>query len=281
MLYWLKEMTLLVPSVMAIILLGLSIFPKFKIAQGWEGWEIKTTLLILSLWVSAQSVERIFFKTKDFEKELAQLAKNADYPFQKKMIETIKEQYTGIVKFDCIHFNYGRRNAQYMKIAVDLTKVSIKGISVHTTDGWKNDLTQYDKANMDAIERGVKITRIFIIPDKIYVNNDNTEITSLISLMNKQSEYKTDVKYAFEDEIKTILPSGEIYSCALFDNELFGYDIRYSLDRDYAEEICITWNKEEIKQKNIIQKIENSKYINNYDSTEECRIRIMSHKPIK
>ena len=218
-------------------------------------------------------------KTKGFEAVLDQLVENANHSFQKMMLERIQDQYANIVEHNCVHFKEGHKNIQYMRMAVDNTKKSIKGISVHTPDGWKDYLTPYDNANIEAIKRGVTITRIFIILNKHYKNN-SSEINSLISVMEKQRKYKTIVKYAFEDEIKEILPNVGIYSCALFDNNLFGYDI-YSFSGDHTEEICITWDEKHIKEKNIIPKIENTKHVYSFEVTEECKNHIISHKPIK
>jgi hypothetical protein len=216
-------------------------------------------------------------KTRDFKAELTLLAENADIDFQKTMINNIKEKYLSIVESECIYFTLSKGNVYYMKIAAEKAKSSIKGISIRPAEGWSNELSPYEQANIDAIERDVKITRIFIIPDKIYINNDSTEINSLILLMKRQKEYGTTVKYAFEDEIKKKLSDEEtICSCALFDDVLFGYDIHTGGSR--SEKTCFTWNKNKIAE-NIIYKIEKSKYVYDYKTTRECENHIKSHKP--
>jgi hypothetical protein len=199
--------------------------------------------------------------------EIQQQIDRSTNNFEQKELNEIIKRYTQITREHRVDFSNGRENPFIMSRAANAANQSIQGIGAWSPEGWTEALNPYFLANIQAIERGAQVKRIFVIPESITSNN----IELLIKVMKKQCKTGIRVYFAYKDELQRteFYSRNPFYSCVLFDNKYFGYDLRTEYwDGRYPSEIRITWDKKEIEEKSPFPNIFNSPYVYPFDSLQ-------------
>jgi hypothetical protein len=138
-----------------------------------------------------------------------------------------------------------------MARAADAARSTIEGVNIFKPEAWLDPaLEPYTAANRRAVQRGVSVTRVFIVADNIRTQQD---LDNLLRVMQKQAEWGIHVKYALQEELRGMPFYGDhpFFSCALFDKTYFGWDLRTEIiTGKYPAEIRISWDPEEIGEHN-------------------------------
>jgi hypothetical protein len=133
-----------------------------------------------------------------------------------------------------------------MAAAADLTHHSIQAIAIFAPDAWHKELNPYFSANLRAMQRGVVVKRLFVIPK----GTSDTELESYIQVMTEQSAIGMKIYYGFQTEVEPFYQNHIIYPCAFFDDNFFGYDLRTDIMRKGFPDISrFTWDGAEIAEK--------------------------------
>jgi hypothetical protein len=208
---------------------------------------------------------------KGVSEELQSLADKSTNEFERGEYLEILRRYKQMSSEQRLDFTFGKSNVFAMAEAMDDAKVKVEAINAYPVEAWNKELTPYLLANKRAIQRGVKIQRIFLIPNSLTEAN----IPGFLGLMQFHKDLGIDVHYAFEDEI-TLLPyfvHNPFYPCALFDGKFFGFDVRTNqLTSSFPDTSRFTWDKDEIALKSPFPAIWDSSYVHRFDGDAQATV---------
>ncbi len=146
------------------------------------------------------------------------------------------------------------RTTQERYIAVD-----------HHIFGWRKEVESFYKANLEALRRGVSITRIFVLLDEVL--EDLSQLEGLLSYMDLQQKDGIEVKYALQRDLNQdeAYAPFSLMTAGLSDGRVLARVIALSLRGRQPAKLIITWDPEEVGNQNPFLYFLSSPHVHPYD----------------
>ncbi|MGK7887198.1 MAG: hypothetical protein AB4057_21545 [Crocosphaera sp.] len=223
--------------------------------------EKKTTLilLLLTLFVTDTTLMlRSILTSFDFQF----VPKNSkSLPIVKLLSSELNDQINGINNKRVIYQNRYDSMAAWIKLMDNCTK-SYEGLNFYFRGNEKLALAMEDllMANIDAVKRGVKVRRYFIIPVDDAFKNSCEELKIEMEKQNKQGIeiyfiLASDLKHIKFFRHRTIKPAGWC------DDQVLAVDLSRAEYNSSPEEIVVTWDQDEINKINPFPHLKGNSYV--------------------
>lgn len=135
----------------------------------------------------------------------------------------------------------------------------------HYIFGWNTTIAYQYRANVEAVKRGIEVSRTFIISDDIFMNSE--KLNNLLEILETQKKDGIKVFYGLQREMKnepgyhkyTLLDAG------LSDDAVFATVKTFSIKGPQPARVKIIWDKNTIKEQNPFPFLEKSPHIKPFD----------------
>jgi hypothetical protein len=142
----------------------------------------------------------------------------------------------------------------------------------HYIYGWNTTIEYQYRANVEAVKRGVDVSRIFIISDDVFMSSE--KFNNLLEIFETQKKDGIKVFYGLQRELKndpdyhkyTLLDAG------LSDDAVFATVTAFSIKGPQPAHVKITWNKNTIKEQNPFPFLEKSPHIKPFDENAKKKL---------
>jgi hypothetical protein len=142
----------------------------------------------------------------------------------------------------------------------------------HYIYGWNTTIEYQYRANVEAVKRGVDVTRTFIISDDVFMSSE--KFNNLLEIFETQKKDGIKVFYGLQRELKndpdyhkyTLLDAG------LSDDAVFATVTAFSIKGPQPAHVKITWNKNTIKEQNPFPFLEKSPHIKPFDENAKKKL---------
>ena len=135
----------------------------------------------------------------------------------------------------------------------------------HYIFGWNTTMAYQYRANVEAVKRGVEVSRTFIISDDTFMSSE--KLNNLLKILAAQKNDGIKVFYGLQRELKnepgyhkyTLLDAG------LSDDTVFATVTAFSVKGPQPAHVKIVWDKNKIKKQNPFAFLEKSLHIKPFD----------------
>jgi hypothetical protein len=142
----------------------------------------------------------------------------------------------------------------------------------HYIYGWNTTIEYQYRANVEAVKRGVDVSRTFIISDDVFMSSE--KFNNLLEIFETQKKDGIKVFYGLQRELKndpdyhkyTLLDAG------LSDDAVFATVTAFSIKGPQPAHVKITWNKNTIKEQNPFPFLEKSPHIKPFDENAKKKL---------
>jgi hypothetical protein len=142
----------------------------------------------------------------------------------------------------------------------------------HYIYGWNTTIEYQYRANVEAVKRGIEVSRTFIISDDIFMSSE--KLNNLLEILATQKKDGIKVFYGLQRELKnepgyhkyTLLDAG------LSDDAVFATVTAFSIKGPQPAHVKITWNKNTIKEQNPFPFLEKSPHIKPFDENAKKKL---------
>jgi len=142
----------------------------------------------------------------------------------------------------------------------------------HYIYGWNTTIEYQYRANVEAVKRGVEVSRTFIISDDVFMSSE--KFNNLLEIFETQKKDGIKVFYGLQRELKndpdyhkyTLLDAG------LSDDAVFATVTAFSIKGPQPAHVKITWNKNTIKEQNPFPFLEKSPHIKPFDENAKKKL---------
>ena len=142
----------------------------------------------------------------------------------------------------------------------------------HYIYGWNTTIEYQYRANVEAVKRGVEVSRTFIISDDVFMSSE--KFNNLLEIFETQKKDGIKVFYGLQRELKndpdyhkyTLLDAG------LSDDAVFATVTAFSIKGPQPAHVKITWNKNTIKEQNPFPFLEKSPHIKSFDENAKKKL---------
>ena len=142
----------------------------------------------------------------------------------------------------------------------------------HYIYGWNTTMEYQYRANVEAVKRGVEVSRTFIISDDIFMSSE--KLNNLLEIFETQKKDGIKVFYGLQRELKndsdyhkyTLLDAG------LSDDAVFAKVTAFSIKGPQPAHIKIIWDKNTIKKHNPFPFLEKSPHIKPFDKQAKKKL---------
>ena len=139
----------------------------------------------------------------------------------------------------------------------------------HYIFGWNTIMEYQYRANVEAVKRGVEVSRTFIISEDIFMSSE--KLNNLLKIFETQKKDGIKVFYGLQRELKnepgyhkyTLLDAG------LSDDAVFATVTAFSIKGPQPAHIIIIWDKNTIKKHNPFPFLEKSPHIKPFDENSK------------
>ena len=139
----------------------------------------------------------------------------------------------------------------------------------HYIYGWNTTIEYQYRTNVEAVKRGVEVSRTFIISDDVFMSSET--LNNLLEIFETQKKDGIKVFYGLQREMKnesgyhkyTLLDAG------LSDDAVFATVTAFSIKGPQPAHVKITWNKNTIKEQNPFPFLEKSPHIKPFDENSK------------
>ncbi len=148
----------------------------------------------------------------------------------------------------------------------------------HYVYGWNTTIEYIYRANIEAVKRGVSVSRTFIISDNIL--DDSKKLNHLLRIMEIQNKDGIKVFYGLQRDLKKE-PDYNKYvflDVGLSDGSVFAKVTAVSIKGPQPYSVNITWNKNEIQKQSPFPFLKKSRYIHPFDERAEKKLLEISAK---
>jgi len=148
----------------------------------------------------------------------------------------------------------------------------------HYIFGWNTTMEYQYRANVEAVKRGVEVSRTFIISDDIFMSSE--KLNNLLKIFETQKKDGIKVFYGLQRELKndfdyhkyTLLDAG------LSDEAVFATVTAFSIRGPQPAHVKIIWDKNKIKKQNPFPFLEKSLHIKPFDENSKKELVGMMKK---
>jgi hypothetical protein len=143
----------------------------------------------------------------------------------------------------------------------------------HYVYGWNTTIEYQYRANVEALQRGVSVSRTFIITDSIL--SDKEMLDTLLDILETHKKDGIKVFYGLQRELKNE-PDYHKYvflDVGLSDEAVFAKVTAVSIKGPQPFSVTITWDKNEIEKQNPFPYLKKSLYIHPFD--EEAKKKLL------
>ncbi len=179
--------------------------------------------------------------------------------FEARTIETLNEDHTLRELIRII------RTTEARYVAVD-----------HHIFGWSKEVESFYNANVDALRKGVRITRIFVLAEDVI--KDPAQLKDLLSYMDVQRKDGIDVKYALQTDLNQdeAYASYSLMTAGLSDDRVLARVIAQSLRGRQPAKLIVTWDPKEVDKHNPFPYFLNSPHVRSYDDAAKEKLLRLS-----
>jgi hypothetical protein len=139
----------------------------------------------------------------------------------------------------------------------------------HYIFGWNTTMEYQYRANVEAVKRGVEVSRTFIISDDTFMSSE--KLNNLLEILATQKKDGIKVFYGLQRELKnepgyhkyTLLDAG------LSDDAVFATVTAFSIKGPQPAHVKIIWDKNTIKEQNPFPFLEKSPHIKPFDENSK------------
>ena len=139
----------------------------------------------------------------------------------------------------------------------------------HYIFGWNTTMAYQYRANLEAVKRGVEVSRTFIISDDTFMSSE--KLNNLLEILATQKKDGIKVFYGLQRELKnesgyhkyTLLDAG------LSDDAVFATVTAFSIKGPQPAHVKIIWDKNTIKEQNPFPFLEKSPHIKPFDENSK------------
>ena len=142
----------------------------------------------------------------------------------------------------------------------------------HYIFGWNTIMEYQYRANVEAVKRGVEVSRVFIIPDNIFMSSE--KILNLLRIFETQKKDGIMVFYGLQSELKSDSDYHKymVLNAGLSDDAVFATVTAFSTKGPQPAHIKIIWDKNKIKKQNPFPFLEKSPYIKPFDENAKKKL---------
>ena len=142
----------------------------------------------------------------------------------------------------------------------------------HYIYGWNTTIEYQYRANVEAVKRGVEVSRTFIVSDDVFMSSET--LNNLLEIFETQKKDGIKVFYGLQRELKndpdyhkyTLLDAG------LSDDAVFATVTAFSIKGPQPAHVKITWDKNTIKEQNPFPFLEKSLHIKPFDENAKKKL---------
>jgi len=135
----------------------------------------------------------------------------------------------------------------------------------HYIYGWNTTIEYQYRANIEAVKRGVDVSRTFIISDDVFMSSE--KLNNLLEILETQKKDGIKVFYGLQREMEndpgyhkyTLLDAG------LSDDAIFATVTAFSIKGPQPGHVKIIWDKNTIQKQNPFPFLEKSPHIKPFD----------------
>jgi len=151
----------------------------------------------------------------------------------------------------------------------------------HYVFGWNTTIEYLYRANVDTVERGVVVSRIFIISDNVLTNSD--KLQALLKIMERQNHDGIKVSYGLRRDLEkdARYHPYALMDVGLSDDAVFATVTAMSLRGSQPAGLQITWDENTINIQNPFPYLKKSSYIYPYDETTSAKLLALGAKEAK
>jgi hypothetical protein len=142
----------------------------------------------------------------------------------------------------------------------------------HYLFGWNTTLEYLYRANVQTVERGVVVSRIFIISDDVLANSD--KLRTLLKIMERQNHDGIKVSYGLRRDLEkdARYHPYALMDVGLSDDAVFATVTAVSLRGSQPSGLQITWDENTIKAQNPFPYLKKCSYIFPYDENTSAKL---------
>ena len=142
----------------------------------------------------------------------------------------------------------------------------------HYIFGWNTIMEYQYRANVEAVKRGVEVSRVFIIPDNIFISSE--KLINLLRIFETQKKDGIKVFYGLQSELKSDSDYHKymLLNAGLSDDAVFATVTAFSTKGPQPAHIKIIWDKNKIKKQNPFPFLEKSPYIKSFDENAKKKL---------
>ena len=142
----------------------------------------------------------------------------------------------------------------------------------HYIFGWNTTMEYQYRANVEAVKRGVEVSRTFIISDDTFMSSE--KLNNLLEILETQKKDGIKVFYGLQRELKNE-PGYQKYillDAGLSDDAIFATVTAFSIKGPQPAQVKIIWDKNTIKEQNPFPFLEKSPHIKPFDENAKKKL---------
>jgi hypothetical protein len=179
-------------------------------------------------------------------KLLGYLARGAVVAFVKRELSAMHGHIEDAIQDRTFEYKQKATIALALARAADAAQLTIQGINTYAADCWFGPMAPYYEANRRAMERNVKVRRVFVLNDL-----DEEVVRGILLTAERHRKDGVEVHFAFQGDLERtdLYSERPLISCALFDGDLLGYELHMSdRERRCPDSIRLTWDPASIQE---------------------------------